>query len=71
VILDVIMPRMNGKETLDVLKKQQPSLKVLFMSGYTYDIIEEKGIPEEGVDLILKPLKPDELLKKVRELLDS
>ncbi len=71
VILDVIMPRMNGKETLDGLKKQQPSLKVLFMSGYTYDIIEEKGIHEEGVDLILKPLKPDELLKKVRELLDS
>jgi len=71
VILDVIMPKMNGKEVLESLKKQQPSLKALFMSGYTYDIIQEKGISQEGVDLILKPLKPDEMLRKVRELLDS
>ncbi len=70
-ILDVIMPKMNGKELLEALRKRQPSLKALFMSGYTHDIIQEKGVPEQGIDLILKPLKPDELLKKVRELLDS
>ena len=46
-----------------------PNVKVLFVSGYTADVIHKKGIIEKGLDFILKPISPTELLKKVREVL--
>jgi len=70
-LLDVIMPRMNGKQVCEVLRERCPRLKVLFLTGYTADLIQDKGILVDGIDLLLKPAQPDELAKKVREMLDA
>jgi len=70
-LLDVIMPKMNGKQLCEMLRQRSPRLKVLFLSGYTADLIQDKGIPVEGIDIIMKPAKPMELARKVREMLDA
>jgi DNA-binding response OmpR family regulator len=71
VVLDVIMPKKSGKEVRDEIKKIRPDMKVLFTSGYTADIIHKKGILDEEVDFISKPVLTHELLIKIRELLDT
>ena len=71
VLLDVIMPKKNGKEVHNWIKTARPGTKVLFMSGYSADIIFKKGVLEEGLNLISKPVTPPELLNKVREVLDK
>lgn len=71
LILDVIMPKKNGKEVYDEIKEIKPDIKAIFTSGYTADIINKKGILEEGLEFILKPISPDRLLRTVREVLDK
>lgn len=70
VILDVVMPKMNGKEVLEGIRKIRPDVRALFTSGYTGDIILDKGVYDEEVDFLSKPLMPNELLRKLREMLD-
>ncbi len=70
LVFDVIMPKKNGKEAYEEIKKINPMVKALFTSGYTSNIIHKKGILEEGINFILKPVSPKELLRKVREILD-
>ncbi len=70
-ILDVIMPKKNGEMVHQEIKKVSPNMKVIFISGYATDILYKKGIIEEGLNFISKPMSPDELLIKVREVLDS
>lgn len=70
-ILDVIMPKKNGKETWEEIRKIRPDARVLFTSGYTADVIHQKGILEEDLEFISKPVTPHDLLLKVRELLDK
>ncbi len=69
-ILDVIMPRKSGKEAGDEMKKIKPDIRTLFISGYTADIIHQRGILEEKTDFLSKPVSPHELLAKIREILD-
>jgi PAS domain S-box-containing protein len=69
-LLDVIMPKKNGWEVHERIKKINPDIKVIFMSGYTADIIHRKGIFEAELDFIPKPISPDDLMRKVREVLD-
>ncbi|MCE5195494.1 MAG: response regulator [Nitrospiraceae bacterium] len=71
VIADVIMPKKSGKEVYEEIMKIKPDTKVLFVSGYSADLIEQKGILKEGINFISKPLSPTELLKKVRDMLDK
>lgn len=71
VILDVIMPKKSGKEAADEIKDVKPDARILFTSGYTADIIHQKGIPEEGMNFISKPANPHDLLIKIREVLDG
>lgn len=71
LLLDVIMPRKNGKEVYEEIKKIKPDIKTIFLSGYTANLIHKKGILEEGLNFILKPVSPKELLRKVREALDK
>lgn len=71
IIIDVIMPKKSGKEAIDEIKKTKPDVKILFTSGYTSDIISRKGILEEGMDFISKPVTPHNLLTKIREILDK
>ena len=71
MIIDSVMPKKNGREVYDEVKKDNPDIKVLFTSGYTKDIILDKGIEEKEVEFISKPLTQNALLKKVREVIDS
>lgn len=71
VILDVIMPKKNGKETFDEIRRMDGAVKAIFTSGYTADIIQRRGQFAMGVNFISKPTAPAELLEKVREVLDG
>ncbi|HEX2768581.1 MAG TPA: response regulator, partial [Geobacteraceae bacterium] len=70
VILDMIMPKRNGKEVSEAIRKVNPGTKILFESGYTMDIIKTNELAEAGADFIQKPFPPRDLLIKVREILD-
>ncbi len=70
VILDVIMPKKNGREAYQEIAGIRPGIKAIFMSGYTADVIHQKGVLDEKLEYIPKPISPNELLKKVREMLD-
>jgi PAS domain S-box-containing protein len=71
VILDVIMPGMNGKDAYDAIAKIQPRVKIIFQSGYPVDLMHRKGLPESADHFLSKPISPRLLLKKVRQALDS
>ncbi len=71
LILDVMMPRKNGKETYNEIKKIQPGIKALFMSGYTDDILSSTGVLEENLNFISKPFTQNVLLQKTREILEK
>ncbi|MDP2157236.1 MAG: hypothetical protein Q8K68_05960, partial [Nitrospirota bacterium] len=63
-------PKKNGKEAYEEIKKISPGIKSLFMSGYTMDIIKTDELLGAGLNFVHKPVRPQELLKKVREILD-
>ncbi len=69
LLLDVIMPKKNGREVYSEIIAIRPDIKALFISGYTSDVIDWKGALQEGINLIPKPVRPDELLTKLGELL--
>ena len=71
LLTDVVMPEMNGKELYSQAVNQFPGLKVLFMSGYTDDIIAHHGILGKGVPFINKPFSADNLSIRVRSVLDA
>ena len=71
ILCDLIMPKMNGREAFAEIQKIKTDSKVIFMSGYTADIIAGKGIADPGLPLLLKPLNPASLLKKIRSVLDD
>jgi signal transduction histidine kinase/ActR/RegA family two-component response regulator len=71
LLTDVVMPRMSGSEVAARMRKIRPSLKVLFMSGYTDDAIVRHGVRDESLRLISKPFAAVDLLAKVREQLDE
>jgi PAS domain S-box-containing protein len=70
VLLDMIMPKKNGKEVSAAIRKVSTGTKILFVSGYTMDIIKTKELTEAGFDFIHKPFLPKDLLIKMREVLD-
>ncbi len=70
LMTDVVMPDMNGRELAETLLARHPKLKVLFMSGYTADVIAHHGILDEGVHYIQKPFSTRQVAEKVREVLD-
>jgi PAS domain S-box-containing protein len=71
LLSDLIMPKMNGKEAYDEMKKKQHGLKVIFASGYAPDIVRQKMLLENNTSLIYKPISPHALLTKVRTVLDE
>ena len=71
LLTDVVMPGMNGKELFESLSRDYPSLKVLYMSGYTENIIVHHGVLQNGVQFIQKPFSCRSLAAKVREVIDS
>jgi len=71
LLLDVIMPKKDGKAVYEEIRKTHPAIKALFMSGYTANIIHKKGILEKDLNFISKPVAPAELLRLVRKVLDT
>ncbi|OPY78179.1 MAG: Blue-light-activated protein [Syntrophorhabdus sp. PtaU1.Bin058] len=70
LILDSVMPEKNGREVYDEISRDRPDIQVLFTSGYTKDVILDKGIEGKQFDFIAKPILPDTFLQKIREILD-
>jgi two-component system cell cycle sensor histidine kinase/response regulator CckA len=71
LIIDAVMPGKNGKEVYHEIKKIKPNMKALFTSGDTKDIIINKGGYDPSYNFLSKPLSPNKLLHRVRELLDE
>jgi signal transduction histidine kinase/ActR/RegA family two-component response regulator len=71
VILDVVMPKKNGKEARDLIAALKPDVKVLYISGYNADVLLNKGIDDDTANFILKPVSPMDLLRSVRRIIDS
>ncbi len=71
VIIDVIMPRKNGREVYEEISRIDPSVKALFISGHTRDIVFDKGFIDRDDNFLSKPVAPTMLMEKVRMLLDG
>jgi DNA-binding NtrC family response regulator len=69
LLTDVIMPNVNGQELYNELKQSRPGMEVIFMSGYTDDVIAHHGVLEPGVNFIQKPITLSRLAHKLREVL--
>ncbi|MCP4656393.1 MAG: response regulator [bacterium] len=70
LLTDVVLPQKNGRELYLQLKRFLPRLKVLYLSGYAGEVISHHGVLEESVDFISKPVSVQDLIGKVREVLD-
>ncbi|MDI6796361.1 MAG: PAS domain S-box protein [Desulfatibacillaceae bacterium] len=71
LLTDVVMPKMNGLTLWNNLKEVLPEMKILFMSGYSAEIISHKGVLDEGLIFLEKPFSRQTLAKKVREALEG
>ena len=71
LVLDVIMPKKNGREVHEAARRIRPDIKTLFTSGYTADIIHSKGVLDPSIEFLAKPVVPADMLKKARGVLDE
>jgi PAS domain S-box-containing protein len=71
LLSDLVMPKINGRELAERLAVVRPEMKVLFMSGYTDNVILDRGIHTRGIALLDKPFTFETLLDKVRSVLDN
>jgi len=66
-----MMPGMNGPEMARIIQRESPGLRCLYMSGYSAEVIAERGLLDRSVHIIEKPFSIKELSRRVRELLDT
>ena len=71
LVTDVVMPGISGRAVAEQLTRLRPEIRVLYMSGYTHDVLGPQGVLEPGTFLLQKPFSPAALTQKVREVLDA
>ena len=71
LLADVVLPGSNGRQLADQLLAQRADLKMLFMSGYTEDVVVHRGVLAPNTAFINKPFSAEALARKVREVLDA
>jgi PAS domain S-box-containing protein len=71
LVTDVVMPQMSGRQLAELLTRDRPELRVLFVSGYAGEAITRSAAPEAGGAFLQKPFNPVRLARKVREVLDT
>ena len=71
LLTDVVMPGMNGRELADALRELEPELRLMYMSGYTDDARVRHGVAADHAEFLQKPFEVDDLLLKVRQVLDT
>jgi two-component system cell cycle sensor histidine kinase/response regulator CckA len=71
LLFDLVMPKKTGKEAYDEIRQIKPDIKVIFVSGYAPEIIQQKEMVDGNMSITCKPFSPTDLLKKVRRALDS
>src|SRR5262249_28165477 len=69
LLTDVVMPLMSGRELAERVSKVRRGVKVLYMSGYTAGILDSHGLAVPGLEILHKPIAPNALVLRVRELL--
>jgi CheY-like chemotaxis protein len=71
VLTDLVMPEMGGHELIELLRAQNPTLRVVFMAGYTEKNVANNGSMPPGTGFVEKPFTVDTLMRRVREVLDA
>jgi CheY-like chemotaxis protein len=71
LLTDVVLPGIDGRQLAEEMKKLRPTIKVLFMTGYSRNAIVHQGRLDRGVELIQKPITHSELSERIRGLLDA
>ncbi len=71
LLLDVIMPKKSGKAACEEIRRLSPDIKTLFISGYARDFMQNRGVLENGIEFMQKPVTPTVLLNKIRAILDK
>ena len=71
LVTDVVMPGMNGRTLAERIASLLPAVKVLFVSGYTENVIVHHGVLKEAIEFLAKPYSVDQLARRVREVLDA
>jgi two-component system, cell cycle sensor histidine kinase and response regulator CckA len=71
VLSDVIIGGISGRQAAEEIKRSRSEVEILFVSGYTDDVIAKHGVLEPDVEFLAKPFTPEDLLRKVREVLDG
>jgi len=71
LLLDVVMPRLTGKELARIVLPVHPDIKIIFMSGYPEEIIADHGLPAKSIRFLKKPFSTPQLVALIEEVMNT